>query len=308
VSIGVAILCYRLWDIDLLINRALVYGALTASVIGIYVLVVGYLATLFQTSGNLLISLVGAGLAAVLFEPLRARLQRGANRLMYGDRDDPYGVLSRLTRRLDAAIAPEAVLPMIVETVAEALKLPYVAIALLNAERRTLNDEQADSAFSVQRSAFQVVVEVGEPPAQPLTLPLIYQGETIGRLILAPRQGESGFNRADRRLLADLARQAGVAARAVRLTADLQRSRERIVTAREEERRRIRRNLHDGLGSTLAALRLQADTASRLIASDPAAADALLLSLHGDLRAAITDVRRLAHELGQPALDGGGRG
>jgi len=129
-SIAFAILRYRLWDIDLLINRTLVYGALTGIVAGGYVLLVGGLGALLQAPDNLLLSLLGAGLVAVLLQPLRQRLQRGVNRLMYGERDDPYTVLSRLGARLEAAVAPEIVLAAIVETVAQALKLPYAAIAL----------------------------------------------------------------------------------------------------------------------------------------------------------------------------------
>src|SRR5258708_3512807 len=129
-TIGIAILRYRLWDIDLIINRTLVYGALTLSVIGLYVLVVVGLGSLILVQGNVLLSLLATGLIAVLFQPLRLRLQRGVNRLMYGERDDPYAVLTRLGSHLEATLVPEKVLPTIVETVAQALKRPYVAIAL----------------------------------------------------------------------------------------------------------------------------------------------------------------------------------
>src|SRR5215217_632938 len=96
----IAIVRYRLFDIDVVINRTLVYGALSACVVGIYVLAVVALGALFQTQGNLAVSLLATGLVAVLFQPLRSKLQRGVNRLMYGERDDPYAVISRLGRRL----------------------------------------------------------------------------------------------------------------------------------------------------------------------------------------------------------------
>ncbi len=112
-SIGMAILRYRLFDIDILVNRTLVYGSLTACVVGLYVLVVGYLGAVFRTGDNLLLSLVATGLVAVLFQPLRDRLQRGVNRLMYGERDDPYGVISRLGQRLEMALEPHTVLPTV---------------------------------------------------------------------------------------------------------------------------------------------------------------------------------------------------
>jgi signal transduction histidine kinase len=232
VAVGFAVLKYRLYDIDIVINRTLVYGALTASVVAIYVLVVGYLGALFRTGGNLAISLLATGAVAVLFQPLRDRLQRGVNRLMYGERDDPYAVVSRLGQRLEAALAPDAVLPTIIETVREALKLPYSAIALME-----------------NGAAPRVAASVGKPVEKPLRLPLTYQGEPVGELLLGPRGPHETFGPADRRLLEGLARQAGVAAYAVRLTTDLQRSRERLVAAREEERRRLRRDLHDGLGA-----------------------------------------------------------
>ena len=134
-------------------------------------------------------------------------------------------------------------------------------------------------------------------------MPLAYQGEVIGQLLLVPRAPGEAFSPADHRLLDDLARQAGIAVHAVRLTTDLQRSRQRLVTAREEERRRLRRDLHDGLGATLAALNLQAGTIRNLISHDPAAADALVVELRAELRAAIADIRRLVYDLRPPALD-----
>jgi signal transduction histidine kinase len=285
VAVGFAVLKYRLYDIDIVINRTLVYGALTASVVAIYVLVVGYLGALFRTGGNLAISLLATGVVAVLFQPLRDRLQRGVNRLMYGERDDPYAVVSRLGERLEETLAPEAVLPTVVESVSEALKLPYAAIAL-----RT-------------NGASEVAASVGKEVENPLRLPLTYQGKPVGELLLGPRAPSEQFSAADRHLLEGLARQAGVAAYAVRLTTDLQRSRERLVAAREEERRRLRRNLHDGLGAQLAALNVQAGSLRRIIPRDPAAADELVVELREELRGAIADIRRLVYDLRPPALD-----
>src|SRR2546421_1608896 len=198
-SLGIAILRYRLWDIDVIINRTLVYGALTASIVSIYVLIVGGLGVLLQAQGNLVISLLATGLIAVLFQYLRDRLQRGVNRLMYGERDAPYVVLSRLGQRLEATLAPQAVLPTIVETVAQALKLPYAAIAL----------KQGDE--------FTLAASYGSSLHASLRLPLVYQTEVVGELLLVPRVPGELFTAADHRLLDDLARQAGVAVYAVRL-------------------------------------------------------------------------------------------
>jgi len=281
----IAIVRYRLYDIDVVINRTLVYGALTSCVVGIYVLAVVALGALFQAQGNLGVSLLATGLVAVLFQPLRSRLQRGVNRLMYGERDDPYAVISRLGRRLEAALAPDTVLPTLVETIAQALKLPHAAILLKEAE------------------GYRTAAAYGSPRGEPETLPLVYQREEIGRLVLSPRAPGEGFSDADRNLLEDLGRQAEVAVHAVRLTTDLQHSRERLVATREEERRRLRRDLHDGLGAQLAGLNVQAGALRRLIPRDTDAADALVVELRDELRSAIADIRRLVYDLRPPALD-----
>lgn len=147
------------------------------------------------------------------------------------------------------------------------------------------------------------VTESGQPTPDPLRLPLIHRGEKVGELLLAPRLGERGFSAADRRLLEDLARQAGAAAHAVRLTQDLKRSRERLVATREEERRRLRRDLHDGLGPMLGGLALKLDVAEDLVEGNPARARELLRSLKDQSQEAVTDVRRLVHALRPPALD-----
>ena len=293
ISAGIAILRYRLYDIDILINRTLVYGLLTFLVAGVYVLIVVGLGTVLQTRGNVLLSLVATALVAVLFQPLRLRLQSGVNRLMYGERDTPNKVISRLGQRLETTLAPDAVLPTIVETVAQALKLPYAAITLQ------------------QGGEFVPAAAYGQAPEKDLIrLPLVFQNEQIGELRLAPRAPGESFTPADRALLSDLARQAGIAAHAVRLTANLQRlagelqhSRKQLVTAREEERRRLRRDLHDGLGPALGSLTLQLDTARNLFKSDPPAADELLVDLKTQVQTAITDIRRLVYELRPPSLD-----
>jgi two-component system NarL family sensor kinase len=281
----IAILRYHLYDIDLLINRTLVYGALSACVVGVYVLAVVGLGTLFQARGNQTISLLATGLVAVLFQPLRSRLQRGVNRLMYGERDDPSAVTSRLGSRIEATLAPEAVLPTVVETIAQALKLPYVAILLKEGE------------------AFRSAAAYGSPTGEPEALPLIYQREEIGRLVIAPRAPGEQFSTGDRRLLEDLARQAEVAVHAVRLTADLQSSRERLVTTREEERRRLRRDLHDGIGPTLTGLALQLHAARKLVRPRPEDAEETLARLEQRTEETLSEMRRLIYGLRPPALD-----
>ena len=286
VTLAIAVLKYRLFNLDLVINRALVYLGLTISVVGIYVLVVGYLGALFRTSGNVLISIIATAVVAVVFQPLRERLQRGANRMLWGQRDEPYAVMAGLGRRLEGILAPEDVLPTIVETVAGGLKLPYVAIALT----------QGDVA--------SIAAERGVPPTAALeVVPLIHQGAQVGELRLAPRPGEAALTSADRRLLTELARQAGMVVHSVLLTQDLHRARIRLVTGREEERRRLRRDLHDGLGPTLASQALTIDAARILIDRDPSSAAALLREAKAQSQAAVGEIRRVVYQLRPPALD-----
>jgi len=149
----------------------------------------------------------------------------------------------------------------------------------------------------------EIAAAYGRPTGEPVQLPLIYQAEIVGQLLVAPRAPGESFTPTERRLLEDIALQAGVAAHAVRLTADLQRSRERLISAREEERRRLRRDLHDGLGPQLASLTLTLAAARELLRHDPDAADMLLQELAVHTQGAIADIRRVVYALRPPALD-----
>jgi len=286
VAAGIGILRHRLFDIDLVINRALVYGALAVAIGAVYGGVVVVLAGVFRAQAGFWTSVVAAGVVVALVQPLRSQLQRWVNRLLYGERDEPYAAVARLGRRLELSLAPEDVLPTVVESVAGALKLPYVAIEL---ERHGGFDVGA--SFGEQRSD------------EPLVLPLVHQGRIVGRLVVSHRSPGEALSSRDLRLLEDLARQAGAAVHAVRLTTELQRSRERIVAAREEERRRIRRDLHDGLGPSLAALALKLDATRGLVGRNPDAASEVLAELKREAQSAIADIRRLVYELRPAALD-----
>jgi signal transduction histidine kinase len=283
-SIGVAIFRDRRWGLDAIISRGLVYLGLSAAVVVIYAAIVVGIGGLLAVDGTLL-SLAATGVVAVLFQPMRQRLQTLVGRLLYGERDDPYGVLARLGRRLEEAPEPDAVLPTIVATLAGALRLPYVAIALRHA------------------GTLHLAAEAGSESPRLLRLPLSHRGEPVGELRVGLRAGERSFAGREMELLRDAARQASAAAHAVGLTSDLRRSRERLVFAREEERRRLRRDLHDGLGPALASVTLMADAARNLLASDPARADALLAELKAETRAATAEVRRVVYELRPAALD-----
>lgn len=285
VTLAVSVLRYRLWDIDIFINRTLVYGLLTACVIAIYALMVGAMGLLFQTQVDWLVALVATIVVAILFQPLRERLQRAVNRLIYGERDEPFEVLARLGQRLEISLSAEAALTTLVETVAQTLKLPYVALAAL------------------PETELENAVAYGRPTPHTIAFPLLHQNETVGQLLVAPRTPDEPFNEAETRLLRTIARQAGTALHNVRLTADLQRSRRDLVTAREEERRRLRRDLHDGLGPTLAAHLLKIGSARELLAHDPQTTAQLLTQLEDGLEGTLEEIRRLVYDLRPPVLD-----
>ncbi|WP_432050360.1 sensor histidine kinase [Verrucosispora sp. NA02020] len=285
VAIGIAVLRHRLFDIDLLISRTAVFVALSVAVGGAYVLVVGLLGAGFDASASLPVSFVAAAVAALILAPLRGWLQRRVNLLVYGERDDPYAVLARLGQRLEQTQDAAAVLATSTATVREALQLSYVEIETVDGRSYRL----------------------GVPPPDPVRLPLAAH-DTVGHLLLGPRIGETTLGAWELRLLRDLARHIGVAVQAVgaldraqSLAADLQRSREQLVLAREEERRRLRRDLHDGLGPTLAGLTMRAEAAQELGPGPPT--QRLLEEIVVDAQTAVADVRRLVNGLRPPALD-----
>ena len=284
-SIGFALLRYRLWDIDPIINRTLVYGLLTVSVILIYIIIVGYLGSLFSSGGNWFISLVATGVIAILFQPLHQFLQKNINRWFFGERDDPYGVISRLGQSLENTLSPDFMLSTIVNTVREALKLPYAAIVVK------------------QDGQVMDTVSAGKMNGEIHKLPIVYQQTPVGEFHLSPRAPGEAFGTTDWHLLEDLARQAGVAIQEVRLTTELQQARERLVSTREEERRRLRRDLHDGPGTQLASQALIIDAIYRQLEADPQTARDLLQKLKLQTQDAVRDIRRLVNDLRPPALD-----
>jgi two-component system NarL family sensor kinase len=274
---GIAITKYHLYDIDPIINRSVVYAGLTAAVVGLYDGMTAVLGSLFE-GRELPVGLISAGVVAVALQPLREHLQLGVDRLMYGERNDPYAVLSRLGQQLETTLTPQAILPNVVETLVQALKLSYAAIEVRSGD------------------TFEVAAATGRLIDEPLRLPVIYQGELIGRLVLGPRARGERFSLADERLLADVARQAGIAVYTVQLTSKLQHSEERLVTTHEKERRRLRRDLYEGVNPILSGVVLQVG-AIRSLLHDPELATALLDRLRGDVEAAIADIQRLIQEL-----------
>src|SRR5256714_3861729 len=285
-AISVALLRDRLWESTPLIRHILVAGLLIACLVVVYMLMVGGLGWLLQGAGYPLIALLATVVIALLFHSMFRRLDRGVNRLFYGERDDPYVFFSRLGQHIEAAFVPQDVLLRIVETIAQALKLPFVAITIANGQGPYIA-----AASGTQDEQHPLV-----------RIPLLAHHEQVGTLLCSPRQ-EEALTDQDMHLLQDLALHIGAAVKAVQLSSELQRSREKLILAREEERRRLRRDLHDGLGPTLASLSQRIDAASSLVTQQPEEAVALLQTIKAQMRSTISDLRRLVHALRPPALD-----
>ena len=286
VSIGIAILKHKLFDIDLILNRAIVYGILTALVVVSYIAIVSVLAFVVQSQTGVFNGLIATGIIAVIFQPGRERLQTIVRRIMYGERDDPAGILSQLAQHLETADTPSAILPNLVQTIASTLKIPYVAILIPR-----------------ENDNMEVITEWGKAPEQREMISLVYQTRTIGYLMVAPRSPGERFTSNERILLNTIAALTATTLRSTELSDELRQSRQRIISAREEERRRIRRDLHDGLGPRLASQTLALEAISQQMQSNPEKAQAILESIQTQSQEAIQDVRRLVYDLRPPALD-----
>jgi signal transduction histidine kinase len=233
----VAIVRHQLYDIRVIVNRSLVYGLLTLGVVGAYLGIVAGLSAL--ASDRLSASpLIATAAIAVAFAPARSAVQSLVDRLMYGQRRDPAEAAARVGLRLGGG------LDGVLRAVCEALRLPYAAVS----------------------SDGRLVSTYGEPPPVRHTVALEVAGGPPADLLVGLRAGETRPSGADRRALDLLAAPVGLALQAVRLSEQLRDSRRRIVAAREEERRRLRRDLHDGLGTALTAVTLKADAAHNLAA------------------------------------------
>jgi signal transduction histidine kinase len=271
VTIGIAILRHRLFDIQLVLSRTLTYGVLVVAVVALYALLL-FAADHFlgdSTAGGLL----AVGIVAVAVQPAYAFLRRRIEQWVYGYRSDPAVALRRLGARVETA-DPLHVVDTITASVAEALK--------------------------VDRAWVEAPGEQTSDDPRTTRVPLVHRGDRIGDLAVEVPAGRT-LSAADIALLHDLAQQAAVTVRAAQLASELQASRSWIVTAREEERKRLRRDLHDGVGPSLAAilLKLQAPQLRR----DETERNELLAEICGETKAAIAEVRRVVDDLRPPAID-----
>ena len=284
IAMSAAVLRHRALNIEVAVSRTVVYGALTIGAVGLYFAVVTTWSAMFGPITGVWWQAAVAAAIAVLSQPVRARLQSLINKRLYGERDDPYRIVSGLASRLEDTPVVASMLPGIVETVAAALRLPYMAIEI-----------QA-------RGRSETAASVGTPTGELYRMPLTYHGERVGNLVVGRRSAQRELTRPDRIALAEVARHAGAAVYTARLTRDLRRSRDRLVQAREMERRRILHELHDGVGPTLAAVALGLDVSRRTV-GDTTPTGELLGRLRDELQAAIVEIRRLAHGLRPPVLD-----
>ena len=288
IAIGIAVLRYKLYEIDILLNRAVLYGTLTAGMAGVYlavVVVAQSFRSVFGLKGSgLPVQVIATVLAASALWPLHDRVQRRQDWLVFGDRGVPYEALARLGRRIEEAADTDS------------------ASAWWSRPSRTACGSRTQRLELRLGDGWSPAAAYGEAPVQVVAFGLTFQRETVGRLLVGTRSRGEQLGPDDERLLADLARQAGPAAHAVALRRALDASRAGLVTTREEERRRLRRDLHDGLGPTLAGLTLGLDTARTRSASQPELQE-LLGKLKAETQRAVADVRRIVYGLRPPTLD-----
>ena len=317
-AVTIAILKYHLYEIDVVISKTIVYALLAAFIGGVYVaIVVGVSALIPIGADSPLLSIAATGIVALTFQPARDRVQRFANRIVYGQRSTPYEVLTRFSDRIGNTYANDDVLPRTARVIAEGV----------NAERTTiwlhLADELRPSAGwpEIDPMASPVKLEDDTRPEVPgeHVAEIRYQGTLLGAISVDKRRGDP-LNPGEVRLVDDLAAQAGLVVSNVRLTADLEArldvithqaaelraSRQRIVAAQDEERRRLERNIHDGAQQHLVALAVKLRLARGLLASDPEKARTMLQETAGQIDEALETLHALALGIYPPRLEADG--
>jgi signal transduction histidine kinase len=316
VAIGFSVLKYRLYDIDVVISKAFVYGVLAAFITFVYAAVVVGLGILAGIgAGNLALSIAATALVAIAFQPVRERIQRFANRLVYGERATPYEVLARFSERVAGTYATEDVLPRTARVLGEGIGAERTAIWLLigTSFRRAASWPADDEpAMSVPQGSGEL------PPFEGFdrAIAVRYRDEILGAITVAT--GRAGpITPTEEKLLEDLAQQAGLVLSNVRLTAELEArleqiseqaaelraSRQRIVVAQDEERRRLERNIHDGAQQHLVALAVKLRLAKRFLRKDPDRTRAVLGELGEEVGEALDTLTSLSLGIYPPLLE-----
>ena len=306
---AISILKYRLYGIDVVISRTLVYGSLAVLITGVYVGIAVGIGEFVGSGGkpNLGLSILATVIVALGFQPARERLQKLANRLVYGKRATPYQVLSEFSSHVAGSYAADEVLPRMARVLQEGTGAETATVWLRSGAE--LHPAAAWPETSIGGAPLLSVN--GQLPAIPdvtRAVEVRHQGELLGALSVVKRRGES-LTPVEEKLLDDLAHQAGLVLKNVGLTADLQRrleelraSRQRLVSAQDSERRKLERNLHDGAQQHLVALKVKLGLAEMLAAKDPEKAKATIAQLKGDTDEALETLRDLARGIYPPLL------
>lgn len=302
IAIGIAILKARLYDIDLVLSKTVVFGALAAFITLVYVAIVVGVGSLVGRGGepNVALSIVATAIVAVAFQPVRERVQRFANRLVYGQRATPYEVLADFSQRMASTYANEDLLPRMARILAEATGAARADVWL------RVDDRMLVDASWPQGAERRAAVDVDPLPAG--IAPVRHQGELLGGLSLQKKPGEA-VTPTEQKLIDDLASQAGLVLKNVGLTEqllarleELRASRQRLVAAQDEERRKLERNLHDGAQQQLIAITMKLRLAEQLLHRDTDQAAVMLAGLQLDSQAALEDLRDLARGIYPPLL------
>jgi len=298
-AIGVAVLKYRLYEIDIVISKAVLYGCLVVFITAVYAGVVAGVGTLVGDRRSPVLAALAAAVVAVAFAPVRQRAGRLANRVVYGRRATPYQVLSDFARRIGGAFASQDVLPQMARTVAAGTGAAQVVVWL-----RIGGELRAEASSDGGRCLDSVPVDGNQLPqlhGAGLFVPVLHRGVLLGAISLAMPKDEP-LRPAGEQLVADVASQAGLVLANAGLFEDLRASRQRLVSAQDEARRRLERNLHDGAQQDLVALAIKLRLADGAFDDDPAQARQLLGELKADTAGALENLRDLARGIYPPLL------
>jgi signal transduction histidine kinase len=300
VACGVAILRHGLYEIDVVVNRTVVFGVLIGFLTAVYVGIVVGIGAAVGSRGNDGLSILATAIIVVAFQPIRDRARRFANRLVYGKRATPYEVLSEFADRMAATYSLEDVLPRTARILAEATGAVRADVWLQEgrALRVGASWPGGDGVAPTATLAIDGNVEVRGATR---SVPVRHQGELLGALSIEKAAGDP-LTPAEDKLLSDVASQAGLVLRNVRLIEDLRASRLRLVAAQDQERRRLERNIHDGAQQQLVAVAVKQRLAEQLVARDPDKAAAMLQQLQADTTQALEDLRDLARGIYPPLL------
>jgi signal transduction histidine kinase len=298
VAVAIGILKYHLYDIDVVISKTLVYGVLAAFIALVYIGIVIGVGTLVGSRGSPFLSAVAAGVVAIAFQPARARAHRVADRLVFGRRATPYEVLSAFSGRLAQSYSLEDVTTRLARLVADGTGAERASVWL---REGGVFREVAATTGPPGRTAAGLADGLPTFPEREAGVPVLHQGEVLGAVSVAMPSSDP-YTEAHERLLNDVASQTGVALRNVRLVEELRESRRRIVTAQDEERRRIERNIHDGAQQQLVALSVKLRLAEQLVDREPARIKDALAALQTDAQDALETLRDLARGIYPPLL------